>query len=207
MQQLSLIPAEKPVHGGDHKLGQRKTLRPLACDRPIHLILKAREAFQADIGAAVLENARRIAEKFRIRIFDHAVGHDHVHLVLKIPHRREYVKFIRALTGVLARKFGIEFLEKKQADAEGKSKLTLSTASGGWFTPGLKFYAVDVAPLQVTAAGAESLLSERSTPILVSAPVGRGRVVALGDPWLYNEYLYTQDNRRLAEELFRKLLR
>ncbi len=109
MQQLSLIPAEKPVHGGDHKLGQRKTLRPLACDRPIHLILKAREAFQADIGAAVLENARRIAEKFRIRIFDHAVGHDHVHLVLKIPHRREYVKFIRALTGVLARKFGKGF--------------------------------------------------------------------------------------------------
>jgi hypothetical protein len=35
---------------------------------------------------------------------------------------------------------------------------------------------------------------------------GKGIVVALGDPWLYNEYLYTQDNRRIAEELFRRLL-
>ncbi|MCC6293269.1 MAG: DUF4350 domain-containing protein [Bryobacterales bacterium] len=118
------------------------------------------------------------------------------------PGNAEFARF-----NTLARRFGIEFLEKKHIDGEGKSKLTLATASGGWFTPGLKFYAVDVAPLRVTPGGAETLLAERATPILVSLPVGSGRVVALGDPWLYNEYLYTQDNRRLAEELFRKLLR
>lgn len=112
-----------------------------------------------------------------------------------------------ARLNALARRFGIEFLEKKHADGEGKSKLTLATTNTAWFTPGLKFYAVDVAPLQVSASNAEMLLSERSTPILVSVPAGRGRVVALGDPWLYNEYLYTQDNRKLAEELMRRLLR
>ncbi|MFN7936377.1 MAG: DUF4350 domain-containing protein [Bryobacteraceae bacterium] len=106
----------------------------------------------------------------------------------------------------LARRFGIEFEERKHADSNGNSKLTLATPAGGWFTPGLKFYGVDLAPLRVTATNAETLLAERQTPMMVSVPHGAGRVIALGDPWLYNEYLYTQDNRRIAEELFRRLL-
>ena len=43
--------------------------------------------------------------------------------------------------------------------------------------------------------------------MMTSVRVGKGQVIALGDPWVYNEYLYTQDNRRIAEELFRKVLR
>jgi unsaturated rhamnogalacturonyl hydrolase len=70
----------------------------------------------------------------------------------------------------------------------------------------LKFYGVDLAPLKITAKNAETLLAERETVMMSAVPHGKGRVVALGDPWLYNEYLYTQDNRRIAEELFRKLL-
>jgi hypothetical protein len=107
----------------------------------------------------------------------------------------------------LARRFGLEFEERKHADAQGNSKLTLSTPAGGWFTPELKFYAVDLAPLKVTAKGAETLLAERTTPVMAAVREGKGTVVALGDPWLYNEYLYTQDNRQIAEELFRRLLR
>jgi hypothetical protein len=38
-------------------------------------------------------------------------------------------------------------------------------------------------------------------------PFSNGRVLALGDPWIYNEYIGTRDNRRLAESLFRFLLR
>ena len=40
-----------------------------------------------------------------------------------------------------------------------------------------------------------------------SRPMLKGRVLALGDPWLYNEYIRTQDNYRIAENLFRWLLR
>jgi hypothetical protein len=43
--------------------------------------------------------------------------------------------------------------------------------------------------------------------MMTSVRAGKGQVIALGDPWLYNEYLYTQDNRRIAEELFRKVLK
>src|SRR5262249_7076000 len=108
---------------------------------------------------------------------------------------------------VLARRFGIEFEEKKHVDAQGNSKLTLTTANRDWFTPGLKFYAVDLAPLRVTASGVEKLLTERDTVMMAAVRYGKGQVIALGDPWLYNEYLYTQDNRRIAEELFRKILK
>jgi hypothetical protein len=107
----------------------------------------------------------------------------------------------------LARRFGIEFEEKKHADAQGNSKLTLPTAAGSWFTPGLKFYGVDLAPLRVSAKSSETLLTERNTVMMAAVNEGQGRVIALGDPWLYNEYLYTADNRRIAEELFRKILK
>jgi hypothetical protein len=106
----------------------------------------------------------------------------------------------------LARRFGVEFEEKKQVDANGNSKLTLLTAKEGWFTPGLKFYGVDLAPLRV-GQGAEKLLTERDTVMMAAVRHGKGQVIALGDPWLYNEYLYTQDNRRIADELFRKILK
>ncbi|MGH9722389.1 MAG: DUF4350 domain-containing protein [Bryobacteraceae bacterium] len=107
----------------------------------------------------------------------------------------------------LARRFGIEFEEKKHADAQGNSKLTLPAAQGSWFTPGLKFYGVDLAPLRVTAKAAETLFAERDTVMMTSVSEGNGKAIALGDPWLYNEYLYTSDNRRIAEELFRKILK
>jgi unsaturated rhamnogalacturonyl hydrolase len=117
------------------------------------------------------------------------------------PGNAEFERF-----NVLARKFGIEFLERKQADEQGNSKLTLTPPPGSWFTPGLKFYGVDLAPLRVTASDATTLLSERDTPMMTAVRQGKGTVVALGDPWVYNEYLYTQDNRRIVEELFRRLL-
>ena len=106
----------------------------------------------------------------------------------------------------LAKRFGIEFEERKHLDAQGNGKLTLQTGNAAWFTSGLKFYGVDLAPLKITAKNAETLLAERETIMMAAVPHGKGKVIALGDPWLYNEYLYTQDNRRIAEELFRKLL-
>ena len=99
----------------------------------------------------------------------------------------------------LAKRFGIEFEERKHLDENGNGKLTLPRH-------GLKFYAVDLAPLKLTAAKYEVLLKERDTPMMAIIEEGKGKVLALGDPWVYNEYLYAQDNRQLAEEVFRKLL-
>lgn len=106
MKQLSLIPAQQPVHGGDLNQGTRKTLRPLARRRPIHLILKSKVAFEKSNGVLVLAEAKRFSEKFGLKLIDHAFGEDHLHLVLTIPSRRDYNSFIRSLSGLLARKYG-----------------------------------------------------------------------------------------------------
>jgi hypothetical protein len=108
---------------------------------------------------------------------------------------------------LLAREFGLQFLETKHADASGSTKLTVQVpfthpvlAGGG------AFYAVDVAPLRVTARDAQILVADRDTDLMALVGFGRGQVVALGDPWLYNEYIGRRDNRRLGESLFQYLL-
>src|SRR5262249_8336366 len=68
------------------------------------------------------------------------------------------------------------------------------------------FYAVDVAPLRVAARDAQILVADRDTDLMALVGFGRGQVVALGDPWLYNEYIGRRGNRRLGESLFEYLL-
>jgi REP element-mobilizing transposase RayT len=93
------------IHGGEHSIGKRKNRRPLSRKKPIHLVLKSkRNLYQhKDLIETQL---KRQAEKFEIRLYDKAVARDHVHILAKIPGKREYTAFIRALTGILAKKLG-----------------------------------------------------------------------------------------------------
>ena len=79
-------------------------------------------------------------------------------------------------------RFGIEFEERKHTDAQRRGKLILQTNHADWFTPGLKFYGVDLAPLKIAAKHAVTLLAERETIMMSAVAFGKGRVVALGDP-------------------------
>ncbi len=107
----------------------------------------------------------------------------------------------------LARKFGFEFTETTYQDAAGSGKLTLTgDPKSTLFAGGLKFYAKDVAPIRVLGRDVKVLLAERETPIIVTARLGKGMVFALGDPWFYNEYLDTADNRAIVDNLFRSFL-
>jgi unsaturated rhamnogalacturonyl hydrolase len=106
----------------------------------------------------------------------------------------------------LAARFGIEFIEGKHATPAGVTKLKLKGGKAPVFTDGLEFYAVDVAPLKLTNKKAEVLLAEGDTPIMAVVPHGKGFVFALGDPWLYNEYINSSNNRQIGENLFRYLL-
>lgn len=106
----------------------------------------------------------------------------------------------------LATRFGIEFVETIYRNAEGKSKLNLISANS-ILGKGLTAYFVDVAPLKLSDAKAQILLSDGATPIMALVPHGKGRVLALGDPWIYNEYIDSKDNRQMATNLFRELLK
>jgi unsaturated rhamnogalacturonyl hydrolase len=104
----------------------------------------------------------------------------------------------------LASHFGIEFLEQTFPKASGKAILE-ATGSDAIFEGGLKAYLVEVAPLKLTLP-AQSMMKVDGTDIMALARVGSGMVFALGDPWLYDEYIERADNVKIATNLFTMLL-
>ena len=104
----------------------------------------------------------------------------------------------------LAEKFGIEFLEETYPKVKGKGIL-VARGTGTIFDDGLTVYLVEIAPLKITG-NAQVLLEDHGTAIMALTRAAKGMVFALGDPWVYNEYIDRNDNRRVAENLFRLLL-
>jgi unsaturated rhamnogalacturonyl hydrolase len=111
----------------------------------------------------------------------------------------EFVHFNR-----LASRFGIQFLEETYPKTSGKAIL-VATGKHAIFEGGLQAYLVEVAPLRLVAP-AEPMLTHEGTDVMALAHVGRGMVFALGDPWLYDEYIERNDNVRIATNLFTMLL-
>ena len=106
MKQQSLFPLKNhSFHGGMLAKGRRKERRPFAKNRPVHLVLKSKKNLSTN-RKLVESKIQHLSGRFSIRVYDLAVSQDHVHLSLKIPRRNEYVNFLRALTGVLARLLG-----------------------------------------------------------------------------------------------------
>ena len=105
----------------------------------------------------------------------------------------------------LARRFGIEFLEETYPKVKGKGIL-IAKGDTPIFEGGLEAYLVEVAPLKLSPE-VQTLLADNGTPIMALAHVGKGEVFALGDPWIYNEYIDHKNNRAIATNLFRNLLK
>jgi len=105
----------------------------------------------------------------------------------------------------LAKRFGIEFLEETYPKVKGKGIL-VARGEGPMFQDAPEAYLVEVAPLKVSG-DVKVLLADHGTPIMALAQAGKGEVFALGDPWIYNEYIDHRNNRAIATNLFRDLLR
>jgi len=104
----------------------------------------------------------------------------------------------------LASHFGIQFLEETFPKVSGKAILEAGGADA-IFEGGLKAYLVEVAPLKLSAP-AQSMMRVDGTDVMALARVGSGMVFALGDPWLYDEYIERADNVKIATNLFTMLL-
>jgi REP element-mobilizing transposase RayT len=103
---LPLFPNEpKPQRTLKEQKGKRKKKRNLPKRKPIHLILKSRYILLTHKGW-IQEKINKYGKKFFIKVHNLAICGDHVHFAIEIPHRDEYNKFIRTLTGVIARKMG-----------------------------------------------------------------------------------------------------
>ncbi|GAB3031378.1 DUF4350 domain-containing protein [Spirosoma pulveris] len=97
----------------------------------------------------------------------------------------------------LAARFGMQFLPKNRNMVQGTQwdQGTISIPAGGQtiFPTTRTVYIKELAPLAVKAP-AKAAVTDGGDIIMGVATVGKGKVFAVGDPWLYNEYV---DGRRI----------
>lgn len=103
--QMGFLNDYKKEFGGLLLVGKRKTARPLSTKAPIHLVIKSYHKSLFNPGNFLLEKLiKNQAQNFNIKIYDFALNWSHIHLVIRLRHRSDYVKFIRFLASLLAQK-------------------------------------------------------------------------------------------------------
>ena len=93
----------KKHFGGSLLVGKRKSKRPLSTKHPMHLVL--RSSFKGIFNPSnrsLHELIHQQAKKFGIQIYDLALNWSHIHLLIRIQNRSDYLRFIRALTSIIA---------------------------------------------------------------------------------------------------------
>jgi unsaturated rhamnogalacturonyl hydrolase len=96
----------------------------------------------------------------------------------------------------LAKVFGIQFTNKNRNMVQGlqfeQGRIDV-TSDRNIFTSASKLYIKELSPLALTNP-AKSALTDHGDIIMGISKYGKGTVFAVGDPWIYNEYL---DGRRI----------
>ncbi|MBD2704340.1 glycoside hydrolase family 88 protein [Spirosoma sp. BT702] len=115
----------------------------------------------------------------------------------------------------LAARFGMQFLPRNrnmvQGDKYEQGKINIP-AGNGIFPETRTVYIKELSPLDVKAP-AKATVTDAGDVIMGVAKVGKGTVFAVGDPWLYNEYVDGRkipaqfENYKAAKELAGWLLR
>ena len=99
----------------------------------------------------------------------------------------------------LAAKFGIQFNEDNKNLVEGnhfEQGAVVTTDNHPIFGLSKKLYIKEFSSLNVNSL-AEVVVKKGDINVMAVAKYGKGTVFALGDPWIYNEYL---DGRKLPAE-------
>ncbi len=110
----------KAYFGGSLLVGKRKSVRPMSSKHALHLILKSSRAKGSH---SFLNHQKQIrfqldkqAKKFGVRIYEYSNVGSHLHFLIRIHSRREYKKFIRAISSL------IQGIVTKTLGASQKSK-------------------------------------------------------------------------------------
>jgi unsaturated rhamnogalacturonyl hydrolase len=101
----------------------------------------------------------------------------------------------------LASKFGIHFDDQARNMVKGKDYPSgaVNIAPGNEVFPNeKKVYLKEIAILSVKSP-AKPLIVEGKDIVMATAKYGKGAVFAVGDPWLYNEYM---DDRKIPAEVY-----
>ncbi|HVG41138.1 MAG TPA: glycoside hydrolase family 88 protein, partial [Chitinophagaceae bacterium] len=101
----------------------------------------------------------------------------------------------------LVEKFGIHFNVNNPRNMVKGNEYPTGTLTIGSnntiFKTARKVYLKEISTLKITSP-ATAVLSDKGDVIIAVSKVGKGTVFAVGDPWIYNEYL---DGRKLPAEL------
>ncbi len=96
----------------------------------------------------------------------------------------------------LTNKFGITFTDKSRNMVKGSEFETgaiYNNAVNPVFLKTKKMYLKEISVIEVKAP-AKALITQEGDIIMATAKLGKGTVFAVGDPWIYNEYL---DGRKI----------
>ena len=100
---------------------------------------------------------------------------------------------------LLAKQFGIQFNQDSKNRVQGTDFAmgsVMVNAGNPIFKTAKQLYLKEISTLSLTPP-ARSVMQHKGDVIMAVARLGRGTVFAVGDPWLYNEYV---DGRKLPAE-------
>jgi REP element-mobilizing transposase RayT len=109
----SSIFKETPKYFGGENLknSNPKTARPVTTKNAMHVVLRSKLANNTGWSFCVSNSRKQEIEKrirdqaslFNIKIYQMAVNSNHLHLLIKLYTRESFSKFIKAISGIIAR--------------------------------------------------------------------------------------------------------
>jgi unsaturated rhamnogalacturonyl hydrolase len=115
----------------------------------------------------------------------------------------------------LAEAFGISFTMKNINFVKNNNfpdGVVMPRSGNSIFQDNLKFYVKELVTLSVKPS-VEVIAQDGDDVVMAACKYGKGKVFVIGDPWLYNEYVYGRilpidfDNYKAAEQLIDYLLK
>ena len=102
--------APRKDHGGDIRKGLRKQRRPLDPHSAVHIVLRSDRArgawsmLQGRNERYVGHEIRRLSRSCGVRVYQYANAGNHLHLLVGFKNRAGFQRYLRTLTGLLARR-------------------------------------------------------------------------------------------------------
>lgn len=95
--------------GGSLIKGNAREARPISTKRPLHVVMRsglargARSFLRPQNSRPIQDAVRRIARAQNVRIYRFANSGNHLHLIVLPTSRAAFMRFIRAISGLIAR--------------------------------------------------------------------------------------------------------
>lgn len=109
-RQLLLSPefTLKLVHGGEHSVGRRKSIRPFSSKKPIHATMRSSWALgryslrRMETQNFIRATVRRLSEKWGVTVYEISINSNHLHFVVRAKTRQGFQNFLRVVAGQVA---------------------------------------------------------------------------------------------------------